>query len=141
MALEGGEWLAACPGCTLLPGKTRYPFYMRLGGPQGRSGRAANLVPTGIRSRTVQPVVSRYNDRATRPTMLQVTHKICDTSCFSIAKMVTQIRLTVISTLPVLSHVSNNSQPPRDLRKITTAVNVSGTSCTDSGGGCFEHLL
>jgi len=49
-------------GTPLPPGKTRYPFYRRLGGPQGRSGRAKNLVPTGIRSRTVQPVVSRYND-------------------------------------------------------------------------------
>ena len=55
-ALEGGEWSAACPGRTLPPGKTRYPFYKRLGGPQGRSGRAENLVPTGIRSRSVQPV-------------------------------------------------------------------------------------
>jgi len=27
-----------------------------------------NLVPTGIRSRTVQPIVSRYTDWATRPT-------------------------------------------------------------------------
>jgi len=34
----------------------------RLGGPQGRSGRAENLIPTGIRSRTVQPVVSRHTD-------------------------------------------------------------------------------
>jgi len=50
-ALEGGEWSAARPGRTLPPGKTRYPFYKRLGG----SGRAENLVPTGIRSRTVQP--------------------------------------------------------------------------------------
>ena len=49
--------------CRTLPtGKTRYPFYRRLGGPQGRSGRAENLVPTGIRSRTVQPVVSHYTD-------------------------------------------------------------------------------
>jgi len=55
-ALEAGEWSAARSGRTLLPGKTRYPFYRRLGGPQGRSGRAENLVPTGIRSRTVQPV-------------------------------------------------------------------------------------
>ena len=55
-ALEGGEWSAARPRRTLPPGKTRYPFYTRLGGPQGRSGRAENLVPTGIRSRTVQPV-------------------------------------------------------------------------------------
>ena len=37
----------------LSPGKTRYPFYRRLGGPQGWSGRAENLFPTGIRSRTV----------------------------------------------------------------------------------------
>ena len=58
-ALEGGEWSAARPGCTLPPGKTRYPFYRRLGGPQSRSGQAENLVPNGIRSRTVQPVVSR----------------------------------------------------------------------------------
>ena len=67
-ALEGGECSAARPGRTLPPGKTRYPLYRRLGGPQGRSGRAENLVPTGIRSRTVQPVVSRYTDLATRPT-------------------------------------------------------------------------
>jgi len=44
------------------PGKTRYLLYKWLGGPQGRSGRAKNLVSTGIRSRTVQPVVGRYTD-------------------------------------------------------------------------------
>jgi len=55
-ALEGGEWSAARPGRTLPPGKTRYPLYRRLGGPQGRSGRAEYLVPTGIRSWTIQPV-------------------------------------------------------------------------------------
>ena len=55
-ALEGGEWSAARPGRTLPPGKTRYPLYRRLGGPQGRSGRVENLVPIGIQSRTVQPV-------------------------------------------------------------------------------------
>jgi len=60
--LGGGEWSAARPSRTLPPGKTRYPLYRRLGGPQGRSGRAENLFPTGIRSRTVQPVVSPYTD-------------------------------------------------------------------------------
>ena len=64
-ALEGGEWSAARPGRTLPPGKARCPLYRRVGGPQGRSGRAENLIPTGIRSRTVQPVVSLYTDRAT----------------------------------------------------------------------------
>ena len=63
-ALEGGEWSAARPGRTLPPGKTRYPFCRRLGGPHGHSGRAENLVPTGIRSRTVQPVLSFYTDWA-----------------------------------------------------------------------------
>ena len=60
--LEGGKWSAARPGLNLPQGKTRYPFYRRLGGPQGRSGRAESLVPTGIRSRAVQDVVSRYTD-------------------------------------------------------------------------------
>ena len=49
-ALEVCEWSAARPGCTLTPGKTRYPFYRRLGGPQGWSERAENLAPTRIRS-------------------------------------------------------------------------------------------
>ena len=56
-----GEWSAARPGCTLPPEKTRYPFYRGLGGPQGRSGRAENLFPTGIRSRTVDAVVSQQH--------------------------------------------------------------------------------
>ena len=44
-------------------------MYRRLCGPQGWLGQAENLVPTGIRSRTVQPiVVSRYTDGATRAT-------------------------------------------------------------------------
>ena len=67
-ALEGGEWSAARPGRTLPPGKNRYLFYSRLGGPQDRSGRAENLVSTGIRSRNVQPLVNRYTDWATGPT-------------------------------------------------------------------------
>jgi hypothetical protein len=68
-ALEGGEWSAARPGRNLPPGKTRYPFSWRLDGPQGRSGRAENLVPTGIRFRNAQPLVSRYTDWATGPTL------------------------------------------------------------------------
>jgi hypothetical protein len=55
-ALEGGEWSAARPDRNLPPGKTRYPLYRRLGGPQGRYGRVENLVPTGTRFQTVQPV-------------------------------------------------------------------------------------
>jgi len=68
VALEGGEWSAARPGRTLPLGKTRYPFYRRLVGPQGRSGRAENSSPAGFDPRTVQPIVSRYTDWATRST-------------------------------------------------------------------------
>ena len=66
-ALEGGEWSAARPGLLYPPGKTQYPLYRRLGGPQGRYGRAENLAPPGLDPRTVQSVVSRYTDWATRP--------------------------------------------------------------------------
>jgi len=44
-ALEGGKWSAARRGGILPPGKNQYPFYRRLGEPQGRPGRAENLVP------------------------------------------------------------------------------------------------
>jgi len=48
-----------------------------MGGPQGRSVRAENLVPTGIRSRTIQPVVSRYTDWATGPTFCDILYINC----------------------------------------------------------------
>jgi len=38
-ALEGGEGSASRPGRFFPPGKTRYPLYRRLGGPQGRSSQ------------------------------------------------------------------------------------------------------
>jgi len=51
-------------------GKDPVPILQEAGEAQDRSGQAANLVPTGIRSRTVQPVVSRYTDQATGPIAL-----------------------------------------------------------------------
>jgi len=53
-------------GPVALPqGKTRYPLYRRLGGPQGRSGQVRKISPPpGFDPRTVQPVASRYNDWA-----------------------------------------------------------------------------
>jgi len=44
-ALEGGEGLSSRPGRSLPPGKTRYPLYRRLGGPQGRSGQMRKISP------------------------------------------------------------------------------------------------
>jgi len=44
-ALEGGEGSASRPGRSLPPPKTRYTFYRRLGGPQGRSGQVRKILP------------------------------------------------------------------------------------------------
>ena len=75
-SLEWGEWSASRPGRTLPPGNTRYPLYRRLDGPQGRSGRAEHLAPPGFDPRTVQPLVSRYADWATRPTINKYIQEI-----------------------------------------------------------------
>jgi len=43
----------------LSPGMTQFPLYMRLGGPQGRSGRVRkNLPPLWFYPRTLQAVAS-----------------------------------------------------------------------------------
>ena len=47
----------------LLPGKTWYPLYRRLGGPQGRSGRLRKISPPPeFDPRTIHPVASCYTD-------------------------------------------------------------------------------
>ena len=59
-----GGWSAPRPG-RFTPGKTRYPLYRRLGGPQGRSGRVRKISPSpGFDHLIVQPVASRYTDWA-----------------------------------------------------------------------------
>jgi len=59
-----------CHAPVALPlGKTWYPLYRRLGGPQGRSG-AENFAPTGIRS-SDRPV---HSQSLHRPAIL--AHKI-----------------------------------------------------------------
>ena len=70
MALDGVSGQQHAPA-TYTPGKDPVPIEQEAGwapeplwtgGPQDRSARVENLVPTGIRSRTVQRVVSRYTD-------------------------------------------------------------------------------
>jgi hypothetical protein len=49
----------------LPPGKTRYPLYRRLGGPQGRSGQVRKISPPpGFDPPTNQSVAIRYTDWA-----------------------------------------------------------------------------
>jgi len=61
LVLEHGTrrsgWSAPRHGRFVPPGKTRYPFYRRLGGSQGRSGQVRKISPPlGFDPRTVQPV-------------------------------------------------------------------------------------
>ena len=64
---------ASRPGRSLPQGKTQYPLYRRLGGPQGRSGQVLKISPPlGFDPRTVLPVTSRYTNYATRPTFKSV---------------------------------------------------------------------
>jgi len=67
LALEGGEGSASRLGRSLPRGKTRYPLYRRLDGPQGPSWQVRKISPPpGFDPRTVQPVASRYTDCAIR---------------------------------------------------------------------------
>ena len=63
LALDRGGWSKPSPG-RFTPGReTRYPWYRRLGGPQGRSGRVRKIssIP-GFDPRTVQSVASHYTN-------------------------------------------------------------------------------
>jgi hypothetical protein len=85
-ALEGGEGSKSCPGRTLPPGKTRYPLYRRLRGPQGRSGHVRKISsPPGFDPRTAQSVGSRYTDYATRP-IIYTKKRIKHVACISVTQ-------------------------------------------------------
>jgi hypothetical protein len=67
--IRGWE-VSVTPRPLFAPGKTRYPLYRRLVGPQGLFGQVWKISsPPGFNPRTVQPVASRYTDYATWPTL------------------------------------------------------------------------
>ena len=75
-ALEGGEWSAA-PPAALYP-RERPGTHFKGGCVGLRTGLDGRKIssPTGIRTETVQPVVSRYTDWATGPTAETCTQAI-----------------------------------------------------------------
>jgi len=111
-ALEGGEWSAARSGRTLprlRPG-THFTggWVGRRAGLDGRE----NLVPTGIRFRTVQPVVSRFTDWTTLPTyIIQSSAKnlIVDPVYIPIRS---QGREVGPSSTPVITRTHSDNCPP-----------------------------
>ena len=72
----------------LYPGKDPVSILQEAGWVPGPVWKAENLVPTGIRSRTVQPVVSRYTNWATGPTLFAYTNIVTFTFCdYALAKI------------------------------------------------------
>ena len=65
-----GWVVSSTPRPHFTSGKDPVPILQEAGWAPGPVWRAENLVPTGIRYRTFQPVVSRYTDWAIRPTYL-----------------------------------------------------------------------
>jgi len=85
-ALEGGEWSAAAPAELYPRERTSTHFTGGWVGPRVDLGGRKILVATGIRSWTVQPVVSSYTDWTTGPTVLSMclrykTLKLCGIIC------------------------------------------------------------
>ena len=73
-ALEGVSGQQHAPAALYPRGRPGTHFTGGWVGPRTCLDGRKNLVPTGIRSRTVQPVVSRYNDWATGPTYITSTY-------------------------------------------------------------------
>jgi len=106
-ALEGGEGPASRPRRSLPPGKTRYPLYMRLGGPQGQSGQVRKISPPPeFDPRTVQLVASRYTVYANWPTIFvkhlpKILREICLCPCYE------RVQGNIDNNLLFLSHCTD----------------------------------
>jgi len=102
-ALEGVEWSAARPGRTLPPGKTRYPLYRRLGGPQGRSGLGGKSRPhrdsipdRPARSQSLYRLSYRAHERIHVPFYIGVSPKNKVTAYFYLMENKNQLRTVVL---------------------------------------------
>ena len=78
-----GWGVSVTPRPLFTPGKTCYPLYKWLCGPQGRSGQVLKISPPpGFDPRTVQPVASRYTDWVTRHTWCHIAwYYLRNTKC------------------------------------------------------------
>jgi len=76
-----GWVVSSTPRPHFTPGKEPVPILQEAGWAPGPVWTGAeNFVPTGIRSRTVQSVVNRYTDWATRPTNISYTRAYYQTT-------------------------------------------------------------
>ena len=73
-----GEGSASGPGSTLPPGKTRYPLYRRLCGPQGRSGLVRKISP---HRDSIPGPSSPQAVEETKLNLSYLSHSLCCPAC------------------------------------------------------------
>jgi hypothetical protein len=98
-----GEWSASRPGRFLPPGKTRYPLYRRLGGPQGRSEHVRIISPPPrFDPQTVHPVAIAILTELPVPLtiIIRTIVYISDHFIVSTASLLRQFSIGVVSTSP-----------------------------------------
>jgi hypothetical protein len=71
-ALEGGWVVSSTPQPYFTPRKDPVPIVQEAGWAPEQVCMGKNLAPLGFDPRTVQPIVSRYTDWATQPTVWEV---------------------------------------------------------------------
>jgi hypothetical protein len=128
----------------LLPGKTRYPLYGRLGGPQGRPGRVRNISPpTGIRSPD-RPARSeslyrmhysgpprRLYPRERNPTLIvQAVGWASLSVCEGSGKSRTQPAFEPQTVQPVRSRYTDSAIPAARFERGTSRIQVHGFTAT-----------
>ena len=132
-----GWGFSVTPRPLFTPGKTRYPLYRRLGGPQGRYGKVRKIAPPpGFDSRTVQLVASRYNYYATRPTRKPSTAPV---STQPISSCVLRIKSRVknwIFVVPCIMLYSSEISPTRCNNCVCLPVAIYSVCTPDDGWDC-----
>jgi hypothetical protein len=96
--LHGAGWWMPHPS-SLPQGKSHYPLYRRLDGPQGRFGQEQKILPPPeFDPWTVQPVASLYTNYAILPHFqMQVFINIASSSCSALVVMILTFWVCVVS--------------------------------------------
>jgi len=105
--------ISVTPRPLFTPGKTRYPLYTRLGGPQGRSGQVRQISsPTGIRSPD-HPVRSQSLYRILYPALLLLSgaHHIFHVSRLRVKKSTLCLTLNTLNlSFLIIFSVKNHNE-------------------------------
>ena len=135
-------WLKPHPGHFTSGKGTRYPFYRRMGGPQGRSGRVRKISPPlGFDPRTVQPVASLYTDWAIPA--LQTACSSSNTLIISVAQGIAPTHFRILRILVNGIRLCNSHMFRVELKSTALFLVLGLTSSWDRHAilQCFSFVL